>query len=339
MQDENYAFIFRDQSIVPIDIVGSVYQGNDTVLVNGISDTALLWAINQILWDSVGISTRTENDKVLAMMEYESSSDQNPETQIQHQIRLEEDWTTIKFDDYDVLWYNTVLGLWSYGLNVSSSLGWNILSLNREWLLSLKNYSFPIEDWQPNQVLSTNGEGILSWVDVSGGWGGWAGVSSLNGQIGDLWLTSDDIEQGEENQFLVTKRITLSAEQILNLHTNPLPALPAPWNNKIITVLDIFARFNPWATAYTPSGFPNVAVYYQDQDPGSALKTNYDFLENTTEFVQKLSPGCFGNCATDMNNKGMFIWYEAGASVSGGDGTVDLYISYKILDLNMPITE
>jgi len=126
-----------------------------------------------------------------------------------------------------------------------------------------------------------------------------------------LWLTTDDIEQGDENQFLVTKRITLSAAQILNLHTNPLVALPAPGPNKIITIVDIFARFNPVTTPYTPSGFPNLAVYYDGQDPAAALKTNFDFLENTTEFVQKLSPGCFGNCATDMNNKGMFIGYEA----------------------------
>jgi hypothetical protein len=197
-------------------------------------------------------------------------------------------------------------------------------------------YRFPMTKWLPWQALVTDGNGELYWADMSEWEGGWAGVSSLNGQIGDLWLTTDDIEQGEENQFLVTKRITLSAEQILNLHTNPIQALPAPWSNKIITILDIFARLNAW-TPYTPSWFPNIAVYYEGQNPMEALKTNYDFLQNTTEFVQKLSPWCFGNCASDMNNKGLYIWYEAGASVSGGDGTVDLYISYKILDLNMPV--
>jgi hypothetical protein len=53
-------------------------------------------------------------------------------------------------------------------------------------------------------------------------------VSSVNGLIGDLWLTSDDIQAGSQNQFLVTKRITLTSEQILNLHNSPIQALPAP---------------------------------------------------------------------------------------------------------------
>jgi|GEM_PF-2763990 len=37
-----------------------------------------------------------------------------------------------------------------------------------------------------------------------------------------------------------------------------------------------------------------------------------------------------------MNNKALFIGYEAEASVANGNGTVDIYVSYKILDLNMP---
>lgn len=331
-------FIFND--MLPFNAAGSLYADEDMLLFNGITDNNGPMSVaiaNNSNDERVGISTRVEEDNnILAMMEYESSSNQDMQTQIQHQLRVQADGTTISFDDYDVLWQNIKLWIGALWLYVSSSLGGNILQIAQDGTIWFKNYSFPINDGQTNQVLTTDGNGQLSRTDVSWG-GGWAGVSSLNGQVWDLWLTSDDITQGDENQFVVTKRITLTANQILNLHTTPIQALPAPWEDKIITILDIFARFNPETTPYTPTGFANLAVYYTDQDPAQALKTNFDFLENTTEFVQKLSPWCFGNCAIDMNNKWLSIWYEAGASVSGGDGTVDLYISYKILDLNMPV--
>lgn len=324
MQDDNYAFMFRDQSIVPIDIVWSIYQDEETILVNGVSDMALLWAINQTQWDVVNISTRID-DKVLAMMEYESSSDQNTETQIQHQVRVEESWTTISFDDHDVLGYHTVLGLWSYGLNMFSSLGWNILSVSREWILSLKNYSFPIDDWQANQVLTTNGNGQLSWTNASVNG---QVVSSINGQIGDLWLTTDDLIQWEENGYIKTKKTTLTANDIKNLDTNRIELVPSPWVGKIIELVQIIYSYNAGTEAFN---------FNCSNDRISIVFTN----EWTTEIS---SAGC--SLTNGMNTLDSFKifgysnmmplvseedWLSAkmDSTPSEWDGTLDIYVAYR----------
>lgn len=160
-------------------------------------------------------------------------------------------------------------------------------------------------------------------------------MTSINGATGAVFLTTDDIEEGNNNQFIYTKRFQLSSAQVLDLHNTPIQVIDAPGAGKMVTIVDVFGRIQPGATPYTLNSFPNVSLYYQDQPIENGYKTNFDFLANTTEFVQAMSPGCFGNCASDMNNKPLFIGMEPGGSVTDGDGSVDVYVSYKILDLEM----
>jgi len=140
-------------------------------------------------------------------------------------------------------------------------------------------YNFPTNVGLPNQVLTTDGSNQLSWQSAGGEWG-WGGafISSLNGLIGDVTLTTDDIQEGTNSQFIYTKRFTISSAQLLNLHNNPIQVLVAPGQDKIITIVDAYGRLNAGDTPYTITWYPNVSVYYQDQNPAQWLKTNLNFL-------------------------------------------------------------
>lgn len=93
--------------MLPFNAAGSLYADEDMLLFNGITDNNGPMSVaiaNNSNDERVGISTRVEEDNnILAMMEYESSSNQDMQTQIQHQLRVQADGTTISFDDYDVL--------------------------------------------------------------------------------------------------------------------------------------------------------------------------------------------------------------------------------------------
>ena len=69
------------------------------------------------------------------------------------------------------------------------------LVLNADGSVSFPNYTFPANDGAANQVLVTNGSGILSWQDQSGTGGGNSQITisdtaPLNPASGDLWYDS-----------------------------------------------------------------------------------------------------------------------------------------------------
>jgi hypothetical protein len=61
--------------------------------------------------------------------------------------------------------------------------GATTIAANTTWIL-------PSADGSSNQVLTTNGSGILSWSTPSGGSGGGSSVTSFNGLTGAITLTS-----------------------------------------------------------------------------------------------------------------------------------------------------
>ena len=72
----------------------------------------------------------------------------------------------------------------------------------------LKGIAFPTSDGSPNQVLTTDGGGDLSWQDPAGG-----AVTSVNGDTGVVTLTTDDVNEGVTNQYYtdVKARNSISA--------------------------------------------------------------------------------------------------------------------------------
>lgn len=222
-----------------------------------------------------------------------------------------------------------VIGADGLGAYVNGS---GVIRIWNDWLLSLKNYIFPLANGSEWQVLTSHSNGQLSWED-----GGWSsnsfGVSSINGSTGDVFITTDDIQQGTQNQFVQTARITLSSNDLLNLHVNPIQFIAAPWSGKAIIIMDIVAKLNVWSTPYTINGYPNIAVYYNGQNPSDGYKTSYDFLTLMSDVTTRVWAWSIGWATVDIQNKSIDIWYEAGASVTNWDGTVDLYITYKTIDL------
>ncbi len=173
-------------------------------------------------------------------------------------------------------------------------------------------YTFPLTAGSNGQVLTTDGSNELSWADV------WGATESI-----------------------VTEKISLTAQDILSLDTNSIELISAPGAGKFIRPIDVSIKYNFWSTPYQDNNYswfymcmtyPSVIVtaYYDCvvasnilTSPNSSLRTAY-FNDNTEMFENQ--PLQINIADPDSND-------PLAVDLIAGDGTIDIYISYKIVDL------
>lgn len=164
-----------------------------------------------------------------------------------------------------------------------------------------KEYRFPTDAWQANQVLTTDGAGQLSWTD--------AGWSSTDVVISTwLWISYLDIQ---------------------NMWTNPIEIVPEPGEGKFVQVLDASIKYNPGNTPYTmPWG--NM-VLYQWGNPSQ-------FLFQFSNILPSLTPSFsawydWSSMRTIGENESVKLSTEDASNPTDGDGSIEVYVTYKIIDL------
>jgi hypothetical protein len=123
---------------------------------------------------------------------------------------------------------------------------------------------------------------------------------------------------------LITTKISLTSEQILNLHTTPLELLPAPGVNKIILIFNIVSNYIYNITAYTGNRF--IQIYYGS--PSFTVFFDGSILFNTSSSITLNN---LTNNYIEINSP--ININVATGNPANGDGTLDLYISYKIINL------
>jgi hypothetical protein len=97
------------------------------------------------------------------------------------------------------------------GATVNGTLANTIATSGRFSTLSVGNastvqYTFPTADGTANQILKTNGSGVLTFVEDDGA------VDSVNGQVGTVVLSTTDIAEGTNEYFTTARsRASISA--------------------------------------------------------------------------------------------------------------------------------
>ncbi len=122
----NFAFDFNSHTIIPFDAAAMLYQDANVSFANGIinsGDPMITLVGSDVGGEQIGISVRDTNNEIQAMIEYESTGNQDEAVQVQHQLKVKADGTTISFDDYNVLGSQTQLGLGGYGFYITASSG------------------------------------------------------------------------------------------------------------------------------------------------------------------------------------------------------------------------
>ena len=171
-------------------------------------------------------------------------------------------------------------------------------------------------------------------------------LSSLNGK--DSFLVTDASDNSKtktitwedvlSSEGLVqNKKITLTSAQILDLHNTPVELIPAPGANKFIVVLSLYSYLNFQTASYITQ--PNSDLKYRYGDNTTPVNWVIFFSRASlavSEDAYRAQNGVFPFTSNPpeqawLPNQNVQAFSDAASS--GGDSSIDMYISYIIKDL------
>jgi len=133
-----------------------------------------------------------------------------------------------------------------------------------------------------------------------------------------------------DNSYVLKKaHVQLSSAQIKSLRASPITIIPAQGSNKIIQVISAFGINNFNTIAYSNAGYGL-----------SVLLNNVEFINFDTYFVTGTSKIFCSNVpythegTTDLINKSVILKNSGLSEYTNGDGTIDIYIQYVVIDVS-----
>ena len=138
-------------------------------------------------------------------------------------------------------------------------------------------------------------------------------------------------------QDINTTKISLSTAQVRFMDTSPIDAIPAPGPGKFIAILNAHVYFT-----YTAPGFNSAAVLliYSTLNPAPGAGTQYPswetvrFMNTTTSGGRQMAKSSLvSNPQWVINDKIIITSEHLAWPGYTGNGTIDVYITYKIIDI------
>jgi hypothetical protein len=128
-----------------------------------------------------------------------------------------------------------------------------------------------------------------------------------------------------------TVKVSVSSAQILASGVTGITLVSAPGSGKTIQVLNILNRLNFVTTAYTT----NLSWRYYHDTAVAPIAIDGEILKSTVSRIG--TPGLSSTSATTtqiqiVENKDVKV-FTSGGNPAAGDGTMDIYITYKIVTL------
>lgn len=133
---------------------------------------------------------------------------------------------------------------------------------------------------------------------------------------------------GIEASIIKTVKVTLSSAEILDLFTTPVELVPAV-SGKLLVPQFFFQKYNHVSNAYTTSGLFRIGL-------GT---TNFGFgafaaVITSADNAQGLNNISYAQSTSGLEYQGLPIVVGAtSANPTGGDGTLDLYLTYLEITL------
>ena len=184
-----------------------------------------------------------------------------------------------------------------------------------------------------SDALATTG----SPVNVSSGAPGTAGqVLTLSSPTSALWQTPSG------GGLLTQVKVTLSSSEIKGMYASPVTVLPAQGPGTIIQMVGYTFNYKYGTTPYAGGG-TGLGPYIRVSPSGylyAAYVTIFTTYFKETQGYFSVSGGyqVFGgatfnsNTIADITNKPLVITNDV-SPFTGGDGTIDLYMTYEVVTL------
>jgi hypothetical protein len=158
---------------------------------------------------------------------------------------------------------------------------------------------------------------------------GTVGVTSLTG---DVTGTGPGVTAATlaDSVKVYTTKVSLTSSQILALNTTAISLLVAPGTGKIYEVLSVKGRINFVTAAYAT----HTELDIIDATTGNVLfKDASALLASTSTVIATIPPIINSNVGVIITTNGAISAKAAAGNPITGGGSVDLYITYKIVTL------
>lgn len=170
------------------------------------------------------------------------------------------------------------------------------MAMTRDGTFSLANYTFPLANGSEWQVLTSHSNGQLSWEDWAAG-------------------GSSDIE---------SIHVSVNSGQILSMFSSPIELLPAPGAGKVIEVINILVKKNFVSSPYAGDIYPGIIFSGAPSLFDNIAGLSIDFTSSQINTIP-------ANGIVVENAP--LLLHTSSSDPTGGDGSLDIYIHYRIVDL------
>lgn len=132
------------------------------------------------------------------------------------------------------------------------------------------------------------------------------------------------------------RKTSLSSNDILNLNTTPITVVHSPGVGKYIDPLNIIGFYTFGTSAYVPSSGTQLVFTYGNTRLVYAnfysLSTGTTFLSGTqSRSLRATGPNQNAGLDSFGSNLPLTVSYDGTGNLTAGDGTLIIYVKYRIL--------
>jgi hypothetical protein len=138
---------------------------------------------------------------------------------------------------------------------------------------------------------------------------------------------------GTDSQDIpITKKIVLTQAELSTLGTVPIVVVPAPGAGKAIQPISAYAEYEYGGVAYANFGIPGLT--HNPSSGSLPLKSTVSLLDQTANYVRFFKQTDEGyNAGFTIDNQPLYFTDDDGSDPTAGNGTLTLYVTYKIIKL------
>lgn len=138
------------------------------------------------------------------------------------------------------------------------------------------------------------------------------------------------IPVGTSGSFVTTQKVTIASADILTLNGTPVELVPAPAAGKVIEVLGVVGRMNFLTAAYAT----NTNLQIVDTTSGEVLaEDSGTLLAAAGNVVASVPLSLNASAGIEITPAGSVSATVETGNPATGAGSLDLYVSYKVITL------
>lgn len=142
---------------------------------------------------------------------------------------------------------------------------------------------------------------------------------------------------GYKGGAVLERRVTLTSAEMLALRASAKELIPAPDTNKVLEFVGVVIKYEAGSTGYTESNANIVVQYSGGQDVCTAIDAT-NFIDQTNDEI-RIAQFSETALATTVDleaikETSLVLFNNGAAEWTGGDGTLDVRIMYRVHDFS-----